>query len=75
MTREEADEIAAAEVFAMEAPERIRRLEAERNTLKTAIEKARKLHQRDDSNPRGPWCPTCMSAWPCWTVAALDGGE
>jgi hypothetical protein len=29
------------------------------------------LHPRDDSNPHGPWCPTCLTAWPCATYRAL----
>ncbi len=35
-------------------------------------DRARELHARDDSNPRGPWCGTCMTPWPCSTWTALD---
>lgn len=42
-----------------------------RSAPKADVEKARKLHQRDDSNPRGPWCPTCTTLWPCLTATAL----
>ncbi|MDT0381400.1 hypothetical protein RM572_21820 [Streptomyces sp. DSM 42041] len=35
----------------------------------------RALHQRDDSNPLGPWCGTCSVPWPCRTAAALDGAQ
>ena len=31
-------------------------------------------HPRDDSNPHGPWCPTCMVAWPCGTALDLTAG-
>ena len=37
-----------------------------------AVARARELHQRDDSNPRGPWCGTCLTVWPCATIRALD---
>lgn len=40
-----------------------------------AVERAKALHPRDDSNPRGPWCGTCLTVWPCPTIRALDGGE
>ena len=30
-------------------------------------------HARDDSNPLGPWCGTCIGTWPCATMTALDG--
>jgi hypothetical protein len=35
------------------------------------IERVRTLHPRDDSNPRGPWCNTCLTVWPCATARAL----
>jgi hypothetical protein len=37
--------------------------------------RVRELHARDDTSPHGPWCGTCMTAWPCATWAALDGEE
>ena len=37
-----------------------------------AIERARALHARDDTNPRGSWCNTCLTAWPCRTFRTLD---
>jgi hypothetical protein len=46
--------------------------EAERDALKAAV---RKYHTRDDSNPRGPWCNTCLTVWPCATLAALAAPE
>jgi hypothetical protein len=39
---------------------------------KAALERVRALHVRDDSNPRGPWCNTCLTIWPCATHQALD---
>lgn len=32
-------------------------------------------HARDGSNPRGPWCGTCLTAWPCRTVELLTTKE
>lgn len=46
--------------------ERRRALEAE-----ARIAAALALHPADTSNPHGPWCPTCMTAWPCATYRAL----
>ena len=39
-----------------------------------AVARVEALHPRDDSNPRGPWCGTCLTVWPCDTVRALSGG-
>lgn len=32
-------------------------------------------HPRDDSNPHGPWCPTCTTPWPCRTARAARGDQ
>jgi len=52
---------------------RIIELTKDQEQLCTAIDLARALHARDDSNPLGPWCGTCLTIWPCRTSAALDG--
>jgi len=71
-----ADGAAAAAVADLE----LARLAAERDRARdTAVElesqlaAVRDLHARDDSNPAGPWCDTCLTAWPCATARALDG--
>jgi hypothetical protein len=46
-----------------------------RQAAESAIARVRAVHARDDSNPHGPWCGTCMAAWPCSTWRALDGEE
>lgn len=38
------------------------------------IDRALLRHRRDVSNPAGPWCPTCLVAWPCGTVLDLTAG-
>jgi hypothetical protein len=50
-------------------------LEAEegRRTAETQLAAVRALHERDDSNPLGPWCGTCLCSWPCGTIRTLDG--
>lgn len=42
------------------------------NIAEAAIKRAKECHPCDDSNPRGSWCPTCLTAWPCPTIAALE---
>jgi hypothetical protein len=37
------------------------------------VDAALARHPRDTSNPLGPWCPTCLVAWPCGTVLDLAG--
>jgi chromosome segregation ATPase len=46
-----------------------------REQAEAANARVRELHARDDTSPHGPWCGTCMTAWPCATWAALDGEE
>jgi hypothetical protein len=36
------------------------------------VERAKALHPCDDSNPRGLWCGTCLTSWPCDTFRALS---
>lgn len=42
---------------------------------RAAIERVRELHVADRSNPHGPWCEACLTAWPCRTIRALNGEE
>src|SRR5262245_21843603 len=75
-SKQEANRAMAAhqrELRAMDQPTRLRDREIDR--LRAAIEQARALHSRDDSNPFGPWCGICMAAWPCETRRALDAPE
>lgn len=39
--------------------------------LENQLAAVRDLHPGDDSNPAGPWCGTCLTAWPCATAQAL----
>lgn len=58
--------------------ERAESAAAERDRLNTTLNRVRDEHPRDDSNPAGPWCPTCQTVWPCRTRTAIDqpkGGE
>lgn len=47
-------------------------LAGERDRFKDTLTRVRAEHPRDASNPAGPWCPTCMTVWPCPTLDALD---
>ena len=51
------------------------RLEQEIGPLRQQLDAARTLHARNDSNPLGPWCDTCLAAWPCRTAQALQKAQ
>jgi hypothetical protein len=44
---------------------------AEEAQAKARISAALAFHLADTSRPHGPWCPTCLTAWPCATYRAL----
>lgn len=40
--------------------------------LQRRLEAALAEHARNDSNPRVPWCGTCLCVWPCATHRLLS---
>lgn len=73
------DELRAERDHSDEAARRIldqhQQLASERYVWQERVFAARCLHGRDDSNPHGPWCNTCLTAWPCATAVALGEPE
>ncbi|MFE9382339.1 hypothetical protein ACFYMO_03745 [Streptomyces sp. NPDC007025] len=71
------DDLAVAAMAVADAEQAELRAERDRARevavrLENQLAAVRALHARDDSNPHGPWCNTCLTTWPCHTIRAIE---